>query len=65
MKRKEVMMSFGMVKCDGGVRQEQKTVIKEGEQMEEDGWSTDNIHQSFPMQIEDKPLKPNPQRKQN
>jgi len=44
MKRKEVMMSFGMVKCDGGVRQEQKTVIKEGEQMEEDGWRTDNIH---------------------
>jgi len=44
MKRKEVMMSFGMVKCDGGVRQEQKNVKKEGGQMEEDGWRTDNIH---------------------
>ena len=43
MKRKEVMMSFGMVKCDG-VRQEQKVVKKEGEQMEEDGWRTVNIH---------------------
>ena len=44
-KRKEVMMSFGVVKCDGGgVRQEQmlkqKNVIKESE----DGWRTDNIN---------------------
>ena len=33
--KKEVMMSFGMVKCDGGVRQ--KNVKKEGEQMRADG----------------------------
>ena len=45
-KRKEVMMSFGVVKCDGGgVRQQeqmlkQKNVIKENE----DGWRTDNIN---------------------
>ena len=35
--KKEVMMSFGMVKCDGGVRQ--KNVKKEGEQMKADGRS--------------------------
>ena len=45
-KRKEVMISFGVVKCDGGgVRQQeqmlkQKNVIKESE----DGWRTDNIN---------------------
>jgi len=33
--KKEVVMSFGMVKCDGGVRQ--KNVVKEGVQMEADG----------------------------
>ena len=38
-KRKEVMMSFGMVKCDGGGRQEQdakqRNLSKAGEEMEE------------------------------
>ena len=48
-KRKEVMMSFGVVKCDGGgVRQEQmlkqKNVIKKGEQIEEEGWRKDNLN---------------------
>ena len=43
------MMSFGVVKCDGGgVRQEQmlkqKIVIKKDEQMEEGGLRRDNIN---------------------
>ena len=59
MKRKEVMMSFGMVKYDGGVKQEQKNMTKGGEKME------DRQHSPFTMQIEDKALKPKPQRQQN
>ena len=35
MKRKEVVMSFGMVKCDGGARQEQKNMSKAGGLMAE------------------------------
>ena len=50
MRRKEVMISFGVVKCDGGgVRQQeqmvkQKNEIKEGKKMGEDGWRTDNLN---------------------